>query len=225
MEFTLLWAALTAVAAIWIAARIWKDRLPEHVTDRVVGAAAVGMVVGRLVAMVLQGINPITNPRDILLVRGGVHTGAATLGAIAGFIWSGKGNLKDLDLVAPVALIGLAGWQAGCLWRGACLGTASNLPWAWAEAGSSITRHPTELYAALGMLAAAWLVLRLPQQKLFLRAGAALALAALVRLLTEPMRLSLTGGPWAWYLAGIVVGALVAWRGDRLVDRGNSSST
>ncbi|MFQ5522733.1 MAG: prolipoprotein diacylglyceryl transferase family protein [Acidimicrobiia bacterium] len=224
MEFTLLWAALTAVVSIWIAARIWKDRLPKHTTDRVVGAAALGMLAGRLVAMVLQGVNPLTNPGDILLVRGGVHTGAATLGAIAAFLWSGKGNVRDLDPAAPVALIGLAGWQAGCLWRGGCLGTASSLPWAWSEAGSSITRHPTELYAAMGMLAAAWLVHRLPE-RLLLRAGSALALAALVRLLSEPVRLSLTGGPWTWYLAGIVLGGLVAWQGDRLVGRRVSPPT
>ncbi len=224
MEFTLLWAALTAVAAIWIAARLLRDRLPDHTTDRLVGAAALGMLAGRLVAMALQGINPIAHPGDILLVRGGVHTGAATVGTIVAFLWSGKGQLRDLDSVAPVALIGLAGWQAGCLWRGACLGTASNLPWAWAEPGSAITRHPTELYAALGMMAAAWVVYRLPE-RLLLRAGSALALAALVRLLTEPVRLSLTGGPWAWYLGGIVVGSLVAWRGDRLVERRASPST
>ncbi|HIE21042.1 MAG TPA: hypothetical protein EYP73_00405, partial [Acidimicrobiia bacterium] len=92
MEFTLLWAALTAVAAIWVAARIWPDRLPDHPTDRLIGAAAVGMLVGRLTAMVIQGVNPLSNLGNILLVRGGVHTGAATLGAIGAFVWANKGK-------------------------------------------------------------------------------------------------------------------------------------
>jgi prolipoprotein diacylglyceryltransferase len=224
MEFTLLWAALTAVAAIWVAARIWPDRLPDHPTDRLIGAAAVGMLVGRLTAMVIQGVNPLTNLGNILLVRGGVHTGAATLGAIGAFVWANKGKLRDLDSVAPLALVGLAGWQAGCLWRDACLGTVSNLPWAWSQTTSSITRHPTELYAALGMLAAAWLVSRLSWRP-FLRAGTALALAGLVRLLTEPLRPSVTGGPTGWYMAAVVVGGLLAWQGSRLLDRRVSTST
>jgi prolipoprotein diacylglyceryltransferase len=224
MEFTLLWAALSAVAAIWVAARIWPDRLPDHPTDRLIGAAAAGMLAGRLTAMVIQGVNPLTNLKDILLVRGGVHTGAATLGAIAAFLWANKRKLEDLDAVAPLALVGLAFWHAGCLWRDACLGTASNLPWTWSQTVGSITRHPTELYAAVGMLAAAWFVSRLSWRP-FLRAGTALALAGLVRLLTEPLRPSLTGGPVAWYIAAIVVGGLAAWQGPRLTQRRVSAAT
>lgn len=218
MEFTLLWAAGTAMAFSWLGTRIWSDRLPDRPTDRIIGAAAAGLIVGRLVAMVLQGINPVTHPLDILIVRGGVHTGAAVIGAIVAYLWTGNWKIADLDATAPAAVLGLAGWHGGCLWRGACLGTASNLPWAWAQPGSAVTRHPVELYAALGLIVVAFLISRLPWRTLT-RSGAALALVALTRLLTEPMRPSLTGGPVGWYLAAIVVGSLAVWLGPNMTKR------
>lgn len=165
--------------------------------------------------MLLQGTNPLTNPADILIVRGGVHTGMATVAALGAYLWAAKWKVAYLDATAPAALMGLAGWHTGCLWRGACLGTESSLPWAWAQGASLITRHPVELYAAVGLLIGAWVVSRL-SWKILTRAGVALALAGSVRLLTEPMRPSITGGPVDWYLAAIAFGLAAAWAGPRL---------
>ena len=217
MEFTLLWAALTAVGLAWLGTHIWSERLPDHPTDRMVGAAATGLLVGRLVAMLLQGTNPLTNPTDILIVRGGVHAGAATTAALGPYLRAAKWKPGYLDATAPAALMGLAGWHAGCLWRGACLGAESNLPWAWTQDGSLISRHPVELYAAIGLLLAAWLVSRLPW-RLLTRAGVALTSAGLVRLLTEPIRPSITGGPVGWYVGAVVVGLAAALFGERLLE-------
>lgn len=218
MEFTLLWAALTAMVFAWAGTKLWSDRLPDHPTDRMIGAAAAGLFIGRLTAMALQGINPVTHPLDIIIVRGGVHTGAAATGAIVSYLWANRWQIAYLDSTAPAALFGLAGWHAGCVWRDACLGTASNLPWAWPESAGAVSRHPVEVYAALGLVAAAWVVSRLPW-RLLLRAGVALSLAGGVRLLTETMRPSITGGPVGWYGAAIVVGGLTAWLGPRLTGR------
>ncbi len=223
MEFTLLWAALTAIGFAWLGTRIWPERLPDHATDRMVGAAAAGLLVGRLSAMLLQGTNPLSNPGDILIVRGGVHTGTATAAAIATYLWAAKWKVANLDATSPAALMGLGGWHAGCLWRNACLGSGSELPWAWAQEGSLISRHPVELYTAVGLMIAAWLVSRLPW-RLLTKSGVALALAGLVRLLTEPMRPSITGGPVVWYIAAIVVGLAAAIIGPRF-SPGPSSPT
>ena len=216
MEFTLLWAALTAVASVWVGARLWPAGLPDHPTDRLVGAAAVGLLLGRLSAMILQGTNPLANAGDILFVRGGVHTATATVGAISAYLWSVRGRVGYLDASVPAALLGLAGWHGGCLWRGACLGTASDLPWTWAEPGSLVTRHPVEVYVVLALTAAAWGVTRLPLRPL-LRSGIGLAAAGLVRLLSEPLRLSLNGGASRWYVAAVAVGVLAAIFGPRLL--------
>lgn len=215
MEFTLLWAALTAVGFGWIGLRTWSDRLPEHASDRLITATLLGLVAGRLTAMIVQGINPIANPGDFIIVRGGVDTGVAATVFIVSLLWGTRRSPGAVDALAPAILLALSGWHAGCLWRGACLGTVSDLPWAWSQTGSAITRHPVEIYAAIALAVGAYLVSRLAWRP-WLRAGGALALASGIRLITEPLRPSITGGPVGWYVAGIVVGGLAVVIGPRL---------
>lgn len=219
MEFTLLAAALTAAVAVWAATRILvrTGRLeggPDRPADALLGAAAGGLFVGRVAAMIGDGINPITHPGDLLVVRAGVDTGFATVGALAALAWAFRGRLPAVaDDLAPAALAGLAGWHAGCVWRGTCLGTVSDLPWAWAQTPGGATRHPVELYAAAAFLLAAVIVARLPRLP-WLPSSVALALAGVVRLVTQPIRPSLTGGPVWWYGAAAILGAGVAvWAG------------
>ena len=218
MEFTLLWAALKGMAFAWIGTKIWPEGLPERATDRLIGAAAAGLVVGRLTAMLTKGTNPLSHPADIIIVRGGVHTGAATIGAIVTYLWSVGWRISFLDAIAPVAVLGLAGWKAGCIWRGACLGTVSDLPWASSLPNSPITRHPVEIYAAIALVVAAFVVARLSVRPL-LRFGVGLAAVGAVMLATESLRPSLTGGPVAWYGAAIIVGIVAAVAGPTLVSR------
>ena len=114
--------------------------------------------------------------------------------------------------MVPTGLAGLAGWHSGCLFRGTCLGTRSELPWTWAEPGSDLTRHPTELYAGLLFLVAAFGLLILLRRGAAggLVAGLGLAAAGLIRLLTEPLRPSLGSGPVWWYATALIVGAIAA---------------
>jgi prolipoprotein diacylglyceryltransferase len=215
MEYTLLGAALVGVIPVylvlhWEARRAGTTARARELWDITLGAAAAGVLVGRLAAMATAGVNPITHPADILIVRGGVATGPAALAALATAAWLGKRELWFvLDGLAPAALVGLGGWHAGCLVRGTCLGTPSRLPWAAAQNGSVITRHPVEIYAALALFAGA-VALELWRVGLRTRpglsAGMALAVAATVRLATEPLRPSLSGGPVGWYVAGALVG-------------------
>jgi len=215
MEYTLLWAALTAMALGWVGLRLWDDRVPDHALDQVLLASLVGVGAGRLTAMIAQGVSPLTSPGEIILVRGGVSTGAASLSFLATLVWSNRSSPRGLDALAPAVLLALAGWHTGCVWRGACLGTSSALPWAWALDGSAITRHPVELYAAAGLGLGAVVVSRLGWRPL-LRSGSALALAGVIRLVTEPMRPSLGGGPVGWYYAAIAVGLIAVALGPRL---------
>lgn len=224
MEFSLVWAALTGVGAVWAGTRLWREGLPPKAVDLLVGAAAVGMLVGRIAEMIAQGINPFTDPVQILLVRGGVSTGFASLGSLLTIGWVTRLSSRYLDALAPAAVIGLAGWHAGCVWRSACLGTQSDLPWAWAQSGSDITRHPVEIYAAIAFLAAAFAVSRLPWRP-FARTGSAVAAAGLVRLVTQPMRLTLTGGPIEWYAAAVVFGLGLAVFGAAINRRIASAPT
>jgi prolipoprotein diacylglyceryltransferase len=209
MEFTLLWAALTAFAAAFVAIRLIKPAVPDRPLDRIVGAAVAGIAVGRVVAVIMQGTNPFTNPGELLIVRGGVDTVWASLAGLAVLVWPLRRAPRALDAIAPAALAALAGWHGGCLWRSSCLGTISGLPWAWALPGSDITRHPVEIYAAVLFLAGAWTVrwIRSP-----VGAAAAMALfwAGLARLATEPVRPSLGAGLWWFYALATVTGLTIA---------------
>lgn len=209
MEFTLLWAALTAFAAALVALRLTKPTIPDRPFDRIVGAAVAGMAVGRIAAVLMQGTNPFTSPGELLIIRGGVDTVVASLSGLAVLAWPLRRRPAALDAIAPAVLAALAGWHGGCLWRSTCLGTISDLPWAWPLPGSDLTRHPVEIYAALLLLAGAWAISRIKRPP---GAAAAIALswAGLARLITEPLRPSLGAGLWWFYALATAAGLLVA---------------
>jgi prolipoprotein diacylglyceryltransferase len=219
VEFTLLAAAAVAFLAL-TAELVWERRngllgSAKDLTEIAFTAAVAGMLVGRLAAMVSDGVNPILHPADILIVRGGVATGPAALGALAWVAWAGKDRLWQVaDGLSAAALAGLAGWHAGCLARHACLGTPSDLPWAYAQRGSGVTRHPVELYAAVLLVVAAvalgfWRWKKPPRPGV--AASLALAIAGGVRLVTEPLRPALSHEPVAWYGAAVVAGLIAVW--------------
>lgn len=217
MEFSLLYAAVIALGAGWAALR-WEAARGNAVDcsrdlwDVLIGAAVVGLLVGRLAAMVGAGINPLTSPGDILIVRGGVATGPAALGALfAVAAFSRTEAVTVADALAVAALATLGGWHLACPLTDSCLGTTTQLPWAMTiegGPGSSVGRHPVELYTAAILLLAAGVLALFRKRRLApgFAAGLALSLAAAARLATEPLRLSISGGPVWWYAAGIVVG-------------------
>ena len=206
MEFSLLWAALTAVGAGYLGLRLWSEGLPASPSDQLITAAVSGLATGRISAMLAQGVNPITNPADVIIVRGGVSTIGASVGFAAALVWLNRKDLRAIDGLAPSIVAAMAGWHAGCLWRGSCLGTQSDLPWALSLTPGGVTRHPVEIYTALGLVAAAFVISRLPLRP-GVRAGAAVLALSATRLITEPLRPSITGGPIGWYVFGVVTGS------------------
>jgi prolipoprotein diacylglyceryltransferase len=234
VEFTLLGAALASAAAVFATLRLQRPPAPGH-WDTMLAAAMAGLLAGRLAAMALAGVNPLARPADVLIVRSGVDTGWASLAAIVTVAVLGRRDpLRAMDAAAPAALAGLAAWHGSCALRGTCLGTASDLPWAITASGGVVTRHPVEIYAALllvfGAVVAARWGARSPRPGRL--GGAAVMLAAAVRLVTEPMRPVLGTGPVGWYAAGLAAGGLLwaaawwlepAWRsprGDQGVEAG-----
>ncbi len=219
MEFTLLGAAATGAGSFWLMLR-WEAKRGNaagcalNLWDAGLTAGAVGLLAGRLIAMAQTGINPFTNPAQIILVRSGVSTAGASIAALLTFGFLARRSLRvSADAIAPSVLAGLAGWHAGTLITKSWLGTVSDLPWAQAASGSDITRHPVELYAAgLYALAAVSIALWKQHGRPPLGTAASLALAAAggVRLFTETMRISLSGGPILLYAGALVAGLGVA---------------
>ncbi|MDA2979282.1 MAG: prolipoprotein diacylglyceryl transferase [Actinomycetota bacterium] len=221
MEFTLLGSAAVAIGSFWLIIR-WEAKRGNaagcavDIWDAGLAAVIGGVLVGRLVSMISAGISPFSDPGQILLVRSGVSTVGATIGAIAVYVFVTRRDLASgLDAIAPAALAGLAGWHAGCLVTNSCLGAESTLPWAMTLDGSAVTRHPVELYAAILLAVAAVLIARWKERGRppeFAPAATALLAAGGTRLVTEPMRISLSGGPVWFYGAGCVVGtAILMW--------------
>jgi prolipoprotein diacylglyceryltransferase len=220
MEFTLLFAAAMAyvtgvIALRWEAARGNAADCARDLGEILLTAAVVGLFVGRLAAMIGSGVNPLTSLMDILIVRGGVATGPAALAALTTVAFVARNDLIVVaDALAVAALAALGGWQLGCLPREACLGTPTDLPWAMSQPGSTIGRHPVELYAAAIYLFAAMALALLRKRPMApgLAAATALLVAAGGRLATEPLRPSLGGGPVWWYTTGVVIGlGAAAW--------------
>ena len=147
------------------------------------------------------------DPIELILVRGGISPVPAAAGAVGFLAWTSRSDLPNrMDYLAPAALSGIAVWEAGCLWQGACLGSPSELWWAMALPGSDLTRHPVGLYAAVLFAAAAiWLLVR-PLPWKGATAAVALGWAAGVRAIV-PL---LSVGGWSnrgwWYLGGVIVG-------------------
>jgi prolipoprotein diacylglyceryltransferase len=219
MEFSLLGAVFFAVIPLygmlyWEARRGNAAACTRNLWDVALAAAVLGLFAGRIAAMLSNGVNPITHPADVLIVRGGVATGPAAAAAILAAGWMGRRELWPvLDGIAAASLAGLAGWHAGCLARNACLGTPSDLPWALSQSGSAVSRHPVEIYAALALAVAAfaialWKIRGRPPAGV--PAALALAAASLVRLATEPLRPNLAGGPVGWYWLGLAIGVITA---------------
>jgi prolipoprotein diacylglyceryltransferase len=230
MEFTLLGSAAIAVFLFWAMLR-WEAKrgnaagCATNLWDAGITSAAIGLLGGRIVAMLEAGINPLTNPAQILLIRSGVSTAAAAVIAVATFAFLARKDLVHAaDAITPAALSGLAGWHLGCLPTGSCLGTESTLPWSQTLPGSTVTRHPVELYAAAALLLSA-IALALWKQygrpPLGSVTGFGFIAAGGVRLATEPLRTSLGSGPnWIYLIAviagtGMVVASVLASRRSR----------
>ncbi len=236
MEFTLLAAAAVAVGGFWLMLR-WEAKRGNaagcslDLWDAGLTAAAIGLAVGRLIAMVQVGINPLADPAQIILVRSGVSTAGASIATLLMFAFLARRSLFEAaDAIGPSALAGLAGWHAGSLATGSWLGTVSDLPWAQTASGSDITRHPVEIYAAGLFLLAAIAIAQWKQRgrpALGVPSGLSLAGAGAVMLATETLRVSLNGGPIWVYAGAIVVGlAVTLWsvvrvKNQDVVNRGS----
>ncbi|NND04671.1 MAG: hypothetical protein HKN91_17995 [Acidimicrobiia bacterium] len=214
MEFTLLFAAAIGVAAgavalRWEAARGNAADCAADLWDVLISALVVGLFVGRLASMIGAGINPLTNLADILIIRGGVATGPATIAGLIMVMILARGEVVAVaDALAVAGLASLGAWHFGCLARDACLGTTTDVPWAMTQATSVTGRHPVELYAAAIFVIAAIALALYRKRRVApgMAASAALAVAGAGRLATEPFRLSLSGGPIWWYIVAIAAG-------------------
>jgi prolipoprotein diacylglyceryltransferase len=198
------YAAMTITAK-----RLQPDDEPK-LTDLILGAAMLGLVLGRVWYMIGTGTNPLTHLGDFILLRAGV----STIGAVVGFVLMlilgfRSGSPRALALVGVPTLVGLAGWELGCLIRGTCLGTEAAFG---LTSVAGVTRHPIGVYTGLLFLLTAFIVWRAQRGGYAPWTGFfAFGMAGLARAATEPLRLHFGVGLLWWYVGAAVTGLLFAW--------------
>jgi len=147
-------------------------------------------------------------PREVLSVwEGGLSFHGGLIGGVLGGLlfcrWRRQRPSLVADLVAPSVALGYALARLGCFLNGCCHGGPTNLPWGvdFPEAEKlqvHVYVHPTQLYASLGSLLVAVLLLWLaPRIRVPGHLGMwYLVLGSAVRFLVEFLRRGYTAHPW-----------------------------
>lgn len=134
--------------------------------DVAVMPAFAGLAAGRLVAVAIDDPNALTSVSDLLIVRSGVEfwPGVAVAAIVAawGAHRSGVPVVARLGDVAPLALIGYAGYEAACLVRDGCFGPETVI--GLSPPGTATTMLPIGVLAA-AVVAGGAAVLHREQQR------------------------------------------------------------
>ncbi len=100
-------------------------------TDVVLGPAAVGLLVGRLVTVMIDDPGSIGRLSDVLVIRSGVEFWPGVLAAALAAGWSAKRTgtrvVERVADVAPLAMIAYGVYEVSCLARGGCYGPSSSI--------------------------------------------------------------------------------------------------
>jgi phosphatidylglycerol:prolipoprotein diacylglycerol transferase len=173
-------AALGVVLALLLAqhtARIARLN-PSHIWNLCVVALFAAMVGSRLFLLLLNWRVLLRHPSWIFMLAMIHHPLVGMAGAVAGAVcawiyarWQGLGILAVADAVAAPLAMGMAFEQIGELMSGSGYGLEASpgLPWAvtytdpltarWSGTPLGVPLHPVQVYAALGLVTVAALIL------------------------------------------------------------------
>lgn len=102
---------------------------PVGFLDIAVGPAFAGLAVGRLTTLALDDPSSIGSISDMLIIRSGVEFWPGVFAALVAVLVSAHLGLvspsKRVAELAPLAMIGYAGYEAACIFRDGCFGPDS----------------------------------------------------------------------------------------------------
>ena len=160
-DYGLLASIAAVLAAPALLVRPWPE--PEadwRLLDRVGGSLAIGLVVGRLLALALDDPSSLTSLADLLVIRSGVEFWPGLAAGIAWLAWTERrADRQPLTLLARVASAGLVGWaayEAACLVRDGCPGPISRV--GLRPEGLVQREFPVALVIAAAAVLAGWLL-------------------------------------------------------------------
>jgi hypothetical protein len=121
----LLWLVVAA-AARWAPVSI-VDR--SEIVDRLIVSCVLGLIAGRLVAVVLDDPASLRSLRSLLVIRGGVEFWPGVAVALGALAWALRRQRLDVSVamaeLAPFLLWGYATYEAACVVRDGCYGPVS----------------------------------------------------------------------------------------------------
>ena len=158
---------LLTVTTVFI--RPWPPgALSAGLLDTTLGAAGLGLLIGRLTSLALDDPGSLLNVRDVLIIRSGVEFWP---GALAATAWlslrarrEGAAVGQRLAALAPAALVAWGCYEATCLLRDGCPGPLARL--GLRPVGLHRTVFPIGLAVAGAALLSAVLVDRLSRRRL-----------------------------------------------------------
>jgi hypothetical protein len=102
---------------------------PVGFLDLALGPAFAGLAVGRITTLALDDPSSIGSISDMLIIRSGVEFWPGVAAAIAAVMMSAHLGLvspsRRIAELAPLAMVGYAGYEAGCIFRDGCFGPDS----------------------------------------------------------------------------------------------------
>lgn len=199
---------VVAAAARWAPVSV-IDR--KDVLDRLIVPSLVGLVAGRLAAVILDDPTSLGSVRSLLVIRSGVEFWPGVAAALALLMWGLRRERAHVSIalaeLAPFLLWGYAAYEATCLVRDGCYGPVSSI--GVVPQGLRIRMFPVGLVAALAVMVLGFAVRHLrawsPTAKVLLALGG-VATARSVASIWLPR---LGDGPTRQHLESVVVGLLV----------------
>lgn len=192
--------AAGALVGIWIFGReLKRSGLPANGVDAAVAGVIGGLIGAKLLwTLEFSGEAPIA---DLLFSRGGLSWFGGLIGGVGTGLWMLRRRripaVGALAAATPALAIGHAIGRIGCFMVGDDYGRPSDLPWAVAFPEglppTSVPVHPTQLYEAVALVGAAWLLIRWRREGAAdaLVLGRYLVLAGSIRFAIEFVRVNL----------------------------------
>lgn len=104
---------------------------PPGFLDIAVGPAFAGLAVGRLTTLALDDPNSIGSLSDMLIIRSGVEFWPGVATAVVVVLWgehrTGLPRPRRLAVLAPLAIVGYAAYEAACVFRDGCFGPEGDI--------------------------------------------------------------------------------------------------
>lgn len=168
-----IWAVLAA-SARWAPTSSFRR---EEIIDRLYLPAFTGLLVGRVVAVILDDPTSLRSLRALMVVRSGVEFWPAVAAALAVVAWSLRRGRRDVLLglaeLAPFLLWAYAAYEASCVLRDGCYGPVS--AFGLIPDGLQTRQLPIGLLVALAATALAFAMRQLwsltPGEKVLLAVG------------------------------------------------------